>query len=452
MEKRTVFTLIVLLCFGSVLFAQTKAIVYGNLGVENVNISIVNTPYGTSTDAKGHYELPLFDRSEAVNLYYSCIGYQDTVVSLTPRQLQRDSINVSFRMRKMSYDLQEVGVSAYSDFYRSGSNRNIADIAFLDGKIYLLENKPKTSSIVVLDTEGIEQARKDFNQLFEKLHIDAFDDLILVGQDSCLQVYLDEKQGILPVSTFSREDYCNKLLKIVCEYNGAYIVKTIINDKGIYWLKFNHGKSQDFYYVMKDNSEKEPHYLCSFLDTLGYLSCQSQWMSIQYEYHQVAPKENNLINEGIWDGNLVRLILNESLEMKVQWYCSFMAKKEYQIVPLIVNDMLQFADLDNREIVEIGPDFKVAKRQPLKITSGEKFFKNEFLIDKAKGKVYGLFEDNGVYYIGLYDSETGSVGMGQKANNKIYPRVFKVHDGYAYSVYFDNAQMLGRIERVKVQD
>ena len=89
--------------------AQHKTIVYGNLGVENVNISIVNTPYGTSTDAQGHYELPLYDRTETVNLYYSCIGYQDTIVSLTPRQLQRDSIDISFKMRKMSYDLQEVG-------------------------------------------------------------------------------------------------------------------------------------------------------------------------------------------------------------------------------------------------------------------------------------------------------------------------------------------------------
>ena len=105
MKKNSILALL-LLFFASSLFAQTKTIVHGNLGVENVNISIVNTLYGTSTDAKGHYELPLFDRSEAINLYYSCIGYQDTVVSLTPKQLQRDSINISFRMRKMSYDLQ----------------------------------------------------------------------------------------------------------------------------------------------------------------------------------------------------------------------------------------------------------------------------------------------------------------------------------------------------------
>ena len=485
MKKISILALLIAL-FSSSLFAQTKTTIYGNLGVENVNISIVNTPYGTSTDTKGLYELPIYDRTKTVNLYYSCIGYQDTVVSLTPKQLQRDSINISFRMHKMSYYLQEVGVSASKDFYRSGSNRNIADIAFLDGKIYLLENKPKTSSMVVLDTEGIEQARKDFDQLFEKLHIDAFNDLILVGQDNCLQVYLDEKQSIQPVSTFSRDDYRNKLLKIVCEYNGAYIVRTIVHDRGLYWLKYNHGKSQDFFYVKKDGSMEKPQYLCSFIDTLGYRACQSQWMRIQNEYHQTMAEnfsiesineENrigipehkgesitsvsiqkaergsqgiDLINEGTWDGNLVRLAETPTLLGMIQWYCSILAKKEYQIVPLKVNGLLQFVGLDNREIVEIGSDFMIAKRQTLRITSGEKYFHNEFLIDKATGKVYGLFVDNGMNHIGLYDPVEGTVGMGQKASKKIYPRVFKVYDGYAYSVYFDSGSNHGVINRVKI--
>lgn len=448
------FTLVIALLFLAFsLSAQTKTIVFGDLGVENVNISIVNTPYGTSTDAKGHYELPLYDRSTTINLYYSCIGYQDTVVSLTTKQLQRDSLNISFKMRKMSYDLQEVGVTAFSDFYRSGTNRNIADMAFLDGKIYLLENKPKTSSMVVLDTDGVEQARKDYDQLFEKLHIDAFNNIILVGEDSCTQVHLDEKQGILPVSTFSRDDYRNKLLKIVCEFNGAYIVRTIVHDRGLYWLKFNHGKSQDFLYVMKDGSMEKPQYLCSFIDTLGYRTCQSQWMNIQNEYHIAVAEENgiDLINEGIWDGNLVRLAETPTLLGMIQWYCSMLAKKEYQIVPLKVNDRLQFVGLDNRQIVEIDPDFKIAKRQPLTITSGEKHFKNEFLIDAATGKTYGLFVDDGAYHLGLYDPKTGTVGMGQKASKKIYPRVFKVYGGYAYSVFFDSGSNRGVINRMRIE-
>ena len=430
--------------------AQEKTKVYGNLGIENVNISIVNTQYGASTDAKGCYELPIYDRTKAVNLYYSCIGYQDTVVSLTPRQLQRDSINISFRMRKMRYDLQEVGVSAYSDFYRSKTNRNIADMVFLDGKIYLLENRPKASSMVVLDTDGIEQARKDYDQLFEKLYIDAFNDVILVGQDSCLQVYLDETKGIQPVSTFSRELYRDKLLKIVCEFNGAYIIKNEVHDKGVYWIKNNHGKTQDFLYILKDDPDKELHPLCYFLDTIGYIACQSLWMAIENEYHQLK-LPIDLIYLGIWDGYMVRLAQNSSLQSKIQWYCFIEAKKEYSIMPLLFNDFMQFVDLDNREIVEIDTDFKIAGRRPLRVTSGEKYFKNEFLMDQVTGKTYGLFVDDGMYHLGLYDPKAGTLGMGQKASKKIYPKVFKVYGDYAYSVFFDSSSNRGVINRMRIK-
>ena len=103
-------------------FAQAQTTVFGNLGVENVNISIVNTQYGTSTDAKGYYELPLYDRSKTVNLYYSCIGYQDTLVSLTPKRLQRDSINVSFRMRKNEFLKDEATGKTYGLFVDDGMN------------------------------------------------------------------------------------------------------------------------------------------------------------------------------------------------------------------------------------------------------------------------------------------------------------------------------------------
>ena len=48
MKKNAILALLLLFLFlflASSLFAQTKTTVYGNLGVENVNISIVNTQY-----------------------------------------------------------------------------------------------------------------------------------------------------------------------------------------------------------------------------------------------------------------------------------------------------------------------------------------------------------------------------------------------------------------------
>ena len=445
---------IVLLCLLGHLGAQTKTVVYGNLGVENVNISVLNTPYGTSSDGKGHYALPVYDRSQQINLYYSCIGYQDTIVSLMPKQLQQDSVNVSFRMRRQDYSLQEVGVTASRDFYRSKRGRNITDMAFLGGNIYLLENKPKTSSVVVLDLEGTEKAREDYDKLYEKLYVDCFHNMILVGQDSCLQIYLTDQDNLLSVAPFSREDYRDKLLRIVCEFNGAYITKTAIHDRGVFWLKHNHGKSQNYEYVLKDDPEKQPHPLCNFLDTIGYSGCQSQLMDIVSEYHQVVAEEDgiDLLNEGVWDGYLLSLAQNGSLMFKIHWYCAIAAKKEYCIIPLLFKDYLQFVDVDNREIVTINKDFEVASRRPLTVTSGDSYFKNELLKDEATGKAYGLFIKDGVNYLGLYNPTEGMVGMGSKASKGSYPRVFRVNDGYAYSVFYDSNRIQGVINRVKINN
>ena len=446
------FIIIVLLCLLGPLGAQNKTVVYGNLGVENVNISLLNTPYGTSSDGKGHYALPVYDRSQQINLYYSCIGYQDTIVSLMPKQLQQDSVNVSFRMRRQDYNLQEVGVTASRDFYRSKRGRNITDMAFLGDHIYLLENKPKTSSMVVLDSEGTEKARVDYDKLYEKLYVDCFHNMILVGQDSCLQVYLTDQDNLLSVAPFSREDYRDKLLRIVCEFNGAYITKTNVHDRGIFWLKHNHGKSQNYEYILKDDPEKTPQPLCSFLDTIGYIGCQSQLMAIVSEYHQVVAEEDgiDLLNEGVWDGYLLSLAQNGSLLFQIHWYAAIATKKEYCIVPLLFKDYLQFVDVDNREIVTINKDFEIASRRPLTVTSGERYFKNEFLKDEATGKAYGLFIKDGVNYLGLYHPNEGIVGMGSKASKGSYPRVFRVNDGYAYSVFYDSNRKQGVINRVKI--
>ena len=140
MKKSILFLLLFALGFVFQTTAQNKTIVYGNLGVGNANISIVNTRNGTSSDAKGHYELPLRNNTKNVNLYYSCIGYQDTVVSLSPKQLQCDSINISFRMQKQNYNLQEVTVTAKHKLY--GERYFFMDFDVFDSTICILAACP----------------------------------------------------------------------------------------------------------------------------------------------------------------------------------------------------------------------------------------------------------------------------------------------------------------------
>ena len=446
--KRAVLILSVL-SVHLMLFAQHNPVkVAGSVGVAYVNISVLNTRYGTSSDAEGRYELLLFDRNKPVDLLYTCIGYRDTVVSLTPRMLQHDSVGISFVMRRTEYDLQEVGVSASRDFYRNGRSTYIADIAFANGKILVLENK-KQSVLTLLDGEGDVIASTAFSGNYDELYTDCFGNPILIGQDSCLQVYFDEKGKALPVSVFTNDQYRDKIRKVVFEFNDGYLFRNTAYEKRDFYVKDLHGQAQTYSYVLKNDTLKRKHFLHRFIDSVAVESCQSYLNEIFALYYAKVPENENEILLGIWNGNLLRLAIDYQLHFKIAWYCQIQAT-EYHTTALKFEKFMQLIDLEKYEMVEVDKDFQITRKRPLKVVSGEKYFNNRFLTDGGTGKTYGLFVKDGMNYLGLYDPESGTVGMGQKACREAYPRVFKVHGGYAYSVYFDRERQYGRINRMKI--
>ena len=172
--------------------AQHKTVVYGNLGTSNVNISIMNTPYGTSSDANGRYELPINDRTKTVKLYYSCIGYQDTIVNLSPKQLQKDSINISFRMQMQNYGLQEVTISASTKLY--GESYYFMDFEVFDNSICILTACPnkKLHCLIMVDEDfhGIDTIPISAHIKPELVMRDCMGNCQLVGKDSVYEIDL----------------------------------------------------------------------------------------------------------------------------------------------------------------------------------------------------------------------------------------------------------------------
>lgn len=178
------------------LAAQTKTVVYGNLGVENVNISVLDTQYGTVSNAKGQYTLTLSDKNKRINLHYSCIGYQDTVVGITPKQLEKDSINISFKMQKQDYALKEVSIMADRPHFE-GDRNIIMDFEVYDGIVCMLQGNGNKYRLLLADVDirvfdtipipkGIKPAR---------LLKDCFGNCQLMASDSVYQINLEENKG-----------------------------------------------------------------------------------------------------------------------------------------------------------------------------------------------------------------------------------------------------------------
>lgn len=445
--KRFCFLFLFFLPFAAI--AQTPVKIYGNLGLENVNISVLNTQYGTSTDARGDYSLLLFAKDKPVDLLYSSIGYCDTVVSLIPKALQQDSLNVSFRMREKEYDLPEAGVVANRDFYRTERGRRIADISFDGEKILVLEHEKRHSLLRVLDKEGEILGETRFDTIFEEIHTDCFGDFILIAENTCLQIAFDGENKAFAVSVFPRKTYREKLQNLLFEFNGAYVFRNTTREKYDYYVYPDHSQSQTYFYVYENDTTHEKHLLGRFVDEENMMVCQSYYNEIIAAYYEAVEPMANIIEIGMWDGDLKKLMENPKLDRLVGWYCNVQAT-EYHTAALKFANFMQFLDLEKYRVVEFGEDFNLKAKHELKFLSNEKHFNGQFITDELTNKTYGVFVKDGIYYVGLYNPSECTVGFTTKASNHIYPDVFKINGGYAYSVHFDKERQIGIINRIKL--
>lgn len=337
------------------------------------------------------------------------------------------------------------------DFYRTKGNRHIADVAFSGNQILVLENCNRSSVLSLLDLEGNKLSETEFQQLYEELYIDCFGHFLLMNRDSCLQVYFDHQWNALPLTCFSKQQFFNKVARIVLDLNDAYVLRSMVYDKHDYHVQKFHGQAQAFSYILKNDPDKTERPLCRFVDTAAVKTCQAYLNGIMATYNHEVPPEVNELLLGTWDGDLLRLAKTFSVHFQVLWYRQFVAK-EFHTAALKANGVLQLVDLQQLKIVEVDKDYKVSEPRSLKVLSGENYFKNQLLTDEITGKSYGLFMKDGMHYLGLYNPTQGTVSMGSKASTGIYPRAFKVHGGYAYSVFFDKDLVQGVLSRVKMNE
>ena len=200
MKKATLLLMLFVLGFIPLAKAQQKTVVYGHLGMENVNVSIRNTPVGTSSDAKGQYALTIDDRTKKIQLHFTCIGYRDTIVSLTPKQLQRDSINISFKMRRQNYNLHEVTVTDTHKLY--GDRYFFMDFEVFGQTICILTACPnkKLRCLIMADEDlhGFDTISIPAHIEPEQVWRDCMGNCQLIAKDSVYEIdLLNEQHNII---------------------------------------------------------------------------------------------------------------------------------------------------------------------------------------------------------------------------------------------------------------
>ena len=174
MKKLLLISTLLFFC-GMMSFAQKNySVIKGNVAEKNVNISIINTDFGVSSDDNGDFIMMLPKTEKQVGLLFSCIGYEDTLVSVIPN---RDTININFKMKETFYMLDAVGVSAAKVTKYDDDNYVMIDFEIADDKFYILQRKEKTT--------------KDFRILVTDMFFDPYDTIPLLDRIKPTNLFFD---------------------------------------------------------------------------------------------------------------------------------------------------------------------------------------------------------------------------------------------------------------------
>ena len=405
--------------------AQHKTVIHGNLGVSNVNIGIVNTRNGTSTNASGQYALTLYDRTKTVDLYYSCIGYQDTIVSLTPDQLQKGSIDISFKMRPKDYTLNEVTIRenmpeiAYHEKMVSLVTYEINDMG-----IYLIAYQQNGNALLHLsfdlDTLSVLPIARKYNRLYK----DVFGQIHLMSYDSTYQIGHRRY----------RDTYMNAEL-----FYGMSI--------------------DEFYYIMGDNA--------AVTDSLFIIATyRTKGQELYYHYFKRGNPNGHLL-EYVFDKESLDLLENirkfDGLDEEgADYYAHFVMRPRFKKLhkctshkcvlnpptiydPLFaIGDSLVLFNFEADKNEYFDKNAQLVGETPIKFHRYLKWngkwlmkdnWKKEVLVDAVRKEFYAVFEDESVMSILKIDLKTGQAQVVARLSDFHFVQLPMVNDGTLYFMY-----------------
>jgi hypothetical protein len=401
--------------------AQHKTVVYGNLGVSNVNINITNTRYGTSTDYKGRYTLTLHDCTKAVNLYYSCIGYQDTIVSFTPKQLQHDSINISFKMRPKSYALSEVTVSgnkpeiAYHEKMVSLVTYEINEMG-----IYLIGYRQSGNALLHLsfdlDTLSVLPIAKKYGRLYK----DVFGQIHLMSYDSTYQI------------------------------GHRQLGDTFLDMELFYGMTI-----EEFFYIMGDNA--------AVTDSVFVIATYGEGGQELYYHYFKRGNPNGRLLEHVFDQEGLNLIENmhkfgplgsvPTMAPCPRHYANLIMRpdsRKWTFTPPIYDPLfsagntLFLFNFDADKIEHFDTKAQMIEETSIKFHRYQKWngkwlmkdsWKKQVLVDMARKEFYAVFEDESVMSINKIDLQTGQSKVVAKLSGFQFVQLPMVNNGTLYFMY-----------------
>ncbi len=380
------------------------------------------------SNSVGKFTLPV-KAGSIVKVSY--VGYSSQYINITD---QKDTINVTVRLKIGAKDLREVTVTIGRMKKVVDQNSvNILDYVPYDHFVLALKSY---KSKKILSFEGTDTTIKSFDLESinaKSFYEDCFGNIHILSKDSSYQIYVDSVLHIVSVSSLS--DFEDILKPCV----GAF------EENSVFQSFSNHNKKYTLTAVAKEGGERK--YFYSTWDKEAEQVARGDYWAIIRRYNAYAPPEGNVITNGVWNGNLIALQLpgDKELNRMISWYLKIRGR-ELEISSYKANKQIITFDFLSDSIYAFKGNGDMVHRTKFHVPDDK--VNRTILIDKATNDFYTLNQNNGLYSISSINLINGELKEVFTLNEQTFAKNVQLYGGWVY--FLKNKNGFHKLYRIKL--
>ena len=311
---------------------------------------------GAISNSNGQFTLVLKERNTIQQLNIRRLGYQtiDTLISLT----DRDTTELKIIMQEKIFEQAAVEVRANRLNIFQKNNWLVLDYAIMGDQFLFLYKVKRKRKLGLFDSEGFLIYEQNILEPYSDIKVSCTNTILLNGRWESAEYHILDKQLHL-LKYHTKEEYDKLLKPCIAKVNEELFFKDFTDhNKKVYYYTFPSPRTPKLILSISDSiaAEVAASYYQEIL--IAYTNAvRRNYSPFRKNHRDYLPGDDvttqHLINDGLWDGDLKKLMVDPITVDLVPQYL-LLESKPIQTGEFIQNDSLYLMDYANKKLVCIN--------------------------------------------------------------------------------------------------
>jgi len=387
--------------------------------MQGVMITYDTSQTKTITDIDGTFK---FKRHNKGSITFTYIGYNNYEV--TPDFSQgNDTLQLFIKLKPSATSLIPFEVS--SNRIKTILNANAVNVIDYKpfSKFTLILNTHKGDRLLSFSVNNEITKEYDISAIKAKsIFEDCFGYLHLLTKDTAYQIEITDASveiiGKIDLNTFQ-----STLMPCIGDFRSGMVFGNYTN----------HQKKYTLTYIDKTDKTKKPFYYS--WDKVGEkVARQAYNQIIGYYYAIIDDEEKNIIELGVWNGNVIALAENSDINSMISWYLKFEAKPLNIYTHRTPSNIVSF-DLYKDSVFIFNYEGLLISSLPY--NNSELLGKSSVVIDPYRNTFYSICEIDAVFHVYEFDIKTGRHILVMVLDDAAHSKNVRIFDGWLYFIKRD---------------